>query len=325
MPVGLVVHGPAHHGHEPLTTGPGAVDPARSLQTTLRGIASVAAPTTLVSALLYYFGWVRTSREAYLLGLDDSLFGYSTQDYVLRSISSMYWPLSVGLVACMVGSFLHITVIGWAAGTTGSDSRAEPEERRLRLLRLLAAVLAGIGVVSLAVGMTGAFIENRSSLLYVAAPLGVTVSIILISYAVHLHHRFLRPSPGGEPTQELRSLRLFISSSVIVLLFLSLFWTVSRYAAVKGVDLAEEVERQLPSRPSVTVYSPKRLQLQPPVVETELTQENSSYRFAYTGLKLLFRSEHKFFLRPSDPAASDVNIVIAESPELRLEFVRTGS
>jgi hypothetical protein len=267
---------------------------------------------------------VRTSREAYLLGLDDSLFGYSTQDYVLRSISSMYWPLSVGLVACIAGCFVHITVIGWAASMNGPDSRSEPEKRRLRLLSLLAAVLAGIGVVSLAVGMTGAFIENRSSVLYVAAPLGVTVSIILISYAVHLHHRFLRPRPGGEPTQELNSLRLFISSSVIVLLFLSLFWTVSRYAAVKGIDLAAEVERQLPSRPSVTLYSAKRLQLQPPVVETELTQENSAYRFAYTGLRLLFRSEHKFFLRPSDPAAADVNIVIAEGPELRMEFIRAG-
>jgi hypothetical protein len=288
----------------------------------LRGIASVAAPTSLVTALLYYFGWVRTSRQAYLLGLDDSLFGYSTQDYVLRSISSMYWPLSIGLVACVAGSVLHITLLA-RAGTPPSDA-PELEVRRLRFLKRLTALLAGTGIASLVLGMTGAFVENRSSVLYVAAPLGVTVSIVLISYAVHLHRRFISGSGGGEPTQELKSLRLFISSSVIVLLFLSLFWTVSRFAAVKGVDLAAEVVRQLPSRPFVTVYSAKRLQLQPPVVETELTQENSAYRFAYTGLKLLFRSEQKFFLRPSDPSASEVNIVISESPELRLEFIRAG-
>ena len=112
---------------------------------------------------------------------------------------------------------------------------------------------------------------------------------------------------------------------MIVLLFLSLFWTVSRYAAVKGVDLAAEVVRQLPDRPFVTVYSARRLQLQPPVVETELSQEHSAYRFAYTGLKLLFRSEHKYFLRPSEPSASDVNIVIPEGPELRLEFIGARS
>ena len=291
----------------------------------------MAAPTSLVTALLYYFGWVRTSRQAYLLGLDDSLFGYSTQDYVLRSISSMYWPLSTGLVVCLAGSLLHISVIAWAGRTPVPGSRSEFEEGRRRLLNRLTALLGGIGIVSLAVGMTGAFVQNSSSVLYVAAPLSVTASIVFISYAVHLRRRFLDRSPEGEATPELKSLRLFISSSVIVLLFLSLFWTVSRYAAVKGVDLAAEVVRQLPDRPFVTVYSAKRLQLQPPVVETELTQENSAYRFAYTGLKLLFRSERKYFLRPDPSGAGarhpgvNVNIVLPESTDVRLEFLRAGS
>ena len=70
-------------------------------------LLSIVAPTTLVVALLYYFGWARTSAEAHALGLDDSLFGYSTQDYILRSISSMYWPLFVGAGAVLVGLFVH--------------------------------------------------------------------------------------------------------------------------------------------------------------------------------------------------------------------------
>lgn len=305
---------------EPRGTGQGAVDPARSLQATFRGIASVAAPTTLVTALLYYFGWVRTSRQAILLGLDDSLFGYSTQDYVLNSVSSMYWPLSIGLAACLAGAFVHLKVIDWAGAAAGADQPSSPDQRPI--LTRLTAVLTATGVAALAIGMGGAFLGTRSRVLYVAAPLGVTLGIVVISYALHLRHRFLRPEPAaGDASPEIRSLRLFISSSVIVLLFLTLFWTVSRYAAVKGVDLAAEVVRQLPSRPFVTVYSAKRLHLQPPVVETQLRPEDSAYRFAYTGLKLLFRSEHRFFLRPSDPSASDVNIVIAESPDLRLEFI----
>ncbi|MGZ4729990.1 MAG: hypothetical protein ACXWB2_19915, partial [Acidimicrobiales bacterium] len=52
--------------------------PVRSLQTTVRGLLSIVAPTTLVVGLLYYFGWARTSAEAHALGLDDSLFGYSS-------------------------------------------------------------------------------------------------------------------------------------------------------------------------------------------------------------------------------------------------------
>jgi YHS domain-containing protein len=90
---------------------------------------------------------------------------------------------------------------------------------------------------------------------------------------------------------------------------------------VRGVDLAIEAERRIAFQPSVTIYSAKRLYLQPPVVETELSDANAAYRYEYTGLKLLFRSEHNFFLRPSDPSDSR-NIVIAESPDLRFEFSR---
>ena len=108
-------------------------------------------------------------------------------------------------------------------------------------------------------------------------------------------------------------------SLVVVLLFLSLFWTVSHYAAVRGVDLAIEAEKEVPFQPSVTIYSAKRLFLEPPVVETKLPDANAAYRYRYSGLKLLFRSEHNYFLRPSDPS-DRTNIVIADSPDLRFEF-----
>ena len=78
--------------------------PVQSLRTTVRGVLSIVAPTTLVVALLYYFGWARTSSEAHTLALDDSLFGFSSQDYILRSISSMFWPVFIGTVALLPGS-----------------------------------------------------------------------------------------------------------------------------------------------------------------------------------------------------------------------------
>src|SRR5262245_8034237 len=72
-----------------------ASSPVRSFQGTVRALLSVVAPTTLVVGLLFYFGWARTNAQAHALGLDDSLFGYSTRDYILNSVSSMYWPLFV--------------------------------------------------------------------------------------------------------------------------------------------------------------------------------------------------------------------------------------
>ena len=40
------------------------IDPARSLRTTLRGLATLVAPTSVVTSLLYYFGWTRASRQS---------------------------------------------------------------------------------------------------------------------------------------------------------------------------------------------------------------------------------------------------------------------
>ena len=50
---------------------------------------------TLVTAVLFYFGWRRSDVQAVEMGVDVSLFGFSSQDYVLRSISSLYLPLLV--------------------------------------------------------------------------------------------------------------------------------------------------------------------------------------------------------------------------------------
>ena len=48
----------------------------------LRGWTTLGPPITIVSGLMFYFGWARTTVQARYMGLDVSLFGFSTQDYV---------------------------------------------------------------------------------------------------------------------------------------------------------------------------------------------------------------------------------------------------
>jgi hypothetical protein len=107
---------------------------------------------------------------------------------------------------------------------------------------------------------------------------------------------------------------------VTVLLLLGAFWTVSRYAVVKGRASAEQVERTLVTRPSVTIYSVSRLYLEDPVVEQALPAEEGAYRYRYTGLKLLFRADGKLFLRPSTDLSDARNIVIPEDLDIRVEY-----
>ncbi len=269
------------------------------------------APTTLVVGLLYYFGWARTSAEAHALGLDDSLFGYSSQDYILRSISSMYWPLLVGTMALLGALLLHGVLTAWL----GDD----PDSTRLRWARAITAVCIVAAATLVVLGILGARDHHPTRFVSVAAPVALMVSIVLVAYGAHL---LVRYGPGGGRGALARESRPFAPlawSLVIVLLFLSMFWTVSHYAGVRGVDLAVQAEELVPRQPSVTIYSARRLYLESPVVETALPDDQAAYRYRYTGLKLLFLSGHNYFLRPSDPSDTR-NIVITESPDLRFEF-----
>ncbi|MEA2827293.1 MAG: hypothetical protein QOG43_1732 [Actinomycetota bacterium] len=317
--------------HAPAEPAPGEappaesipVDPTRSMRNAFRGIGSVVAPTSAVTALLYYFGWTRTTIEAHLLGLDDSLLGYSTQDYLLRSMSSMFGPLVVGLLAALAALGLHAAVVAWVRDAGGPD-----DPRLRRLLGRLVLALGAVAGVTLAVGIAGARVRRPSDVVYVASPMCVTVSIVVGCYAANIHRRFLARRRRDAVAGELKTLRGVSATLVVLLLVLSLFWNVSHYAAVRGRSLASTVEALLPSQPTVVVYSAKRLYLQAPVVETRLDQggadaEASQYQYAYTGLKLLFRSDHHYFLRPAAPG-SRANIVVPDDLDIRLEFYSGG-
>ena len=305
-----------------MTTDAPGEDPTRSLRATFKGIGAVVAPTSAVTALLYYFGWTRTSVQATQLGLDDSLLGYSTQDYLLRSMSSMLAPLVCGLVAVLAALGFHTLVMGWARRQTpvGEDPPAEPGA--LRLLGRLIACLAAAGFISLVLGLAGSRVRRPSHEMYVAAPVGVTVGIVLVVYAANLHRRFFVARDPLGSKGPLEGYNVLVTSTIVMLLLLSLFWNVSHYALVKGRTLAATVEASVPRQPGVILYSAKRLYLQAPVVETRLDPENAAYSYAYSGLKLLFRADGKYFLRPSD-LSSRVNIVIPDGLDVRLELFRS--
>jgi len=296
-------------------------DPTRSLRATFKGISSVVAPTSAVTALLYYFGWTRTSIEATQLGLDESLLGYTTQDYLLRSMSSMLAPLVIGLVAILAALAFHAVLMAWVRRVAPTADPAADVRRGRRLLGRVVAGIVALGLTVLALGFAGTQERRPSEAMYLAAPVGVTVGIVLLVYAVNLYRRLLVARGPRAATAPFEGYGALVTTSIVMLLLVSLFWNVSHYAAVKGRRLAATVETRMPSQPGVIIFSAKRLYLQAPVVETKLDPENAAYNYAYTGLKLLFRSDHRYFLRPSD-SHSRMNIVIPDGLDIRLELYR---
>ena len=72
------------------------------------------------------------------------------------------------------------------------------------------------------------------------------------------------------------------------------------------------------------VFTPKRLHLEGPgVAETVLPAPDSAERYRYSGLKLLFHANGRYFLVPAGwTLSSRTTIVLPDSNEIRLEFLR---
>ena len=82
---------------------PGPPTLAKRLQELVGSVSSVTRPITLISAILFYFGYVYTTTEYGYYGLDVDTIGLSTQEFIMRSPGPLLTPLlGAGLVAAVV-------------------------------------------------------------------------------------------------------------------------------------------------------------------------------------------------------------------------------
>jgi hypothetical protein len=259
----------------------------------------VIAPTTLLTALAYYFGWTFTNARALYFGIDPSALGFSAQDYILRSTDAVFVPLAVLVLASLAAVVVHSLV------------RTARSQCRFRKAILQGSwVCGGVGVVLLTLGIAAMFRPLPFPTYYLFAPISPGFGALLLAYAAYLRWGWLPPVAVG---------------LVLSLVLLSAFWAASKYADALGRGRAKDLAGSLSLRPSVVVYSKYRLQLPLPVSEMRLDRRDSAYGFRYTGLRLLVRSGGKYFLVPDSWSKEDgVAIALADSDDLRLEFSACG-
>lgn len=101
-----------------------------SLPRGLHVLRAVIAPATVIGALMYYFGWVRTRAPWAYYGADPSMLGFGTQDYVLRSIDAMLGPLAMAAVVAL-GMRAADRALTTHLSRTGPTSRLYRSSRRL--------------------------------------------------------------------------------------------------------------------------------------------------------------------------------------------------
>jgi hypothetical protein len=266
-------------------------------------------PTTLVTALAFWFGYALTASRNSYLGIDVSTLGFSATDYLLRSIDALIIP-AISLLA------IWLLLLGFHAWVWPKIL----EQRTKKLVRrgLIALTLSGL----MATGFSIRFAFDRlPPEAYLVPPLLLGSGSVCVAYGIKglraIRERCDSPSQDSHsPAQPDR-----MQAILTALLIISLFWGATLHAGALGRGRAIGFVDNLSTRPSVTVYSKTSLALPPPVVETPIEAPNSEYRFRYTQLRLVIRSDDKYFLLPEGwTHSTGTAILLEDTPTIRLEF-----
>ena len=240
-------------GPHPATAGRGGGSPPTAGGTTaeprmravLEAARQIVAPTTLLTAVLFYFGWVYTNARALYFGIDPSALGFSTQDYLLRSIEPVFLPLAIVLIAGLVVLWAHGRLQAWAERHRHESAPA-----------IVAFALGAFGLLLLVTGASGWAGHPILGTNFLITPLGLGLGPAIVFYAARFHRR-LHNGPGGPTDQAPAPPSLAAASPVLVslLVVLSLFAAVDDWADAAGRRRARPLAGA-PASPAVVGPAP---------------------------------------------------------------------
>jgi hypothetical protein len=143
---------------------------------------AVVAPTSFVTGLMYYFGLNQAWWFYAYFGVDATLLGLGTTDYLVISVDALFVPMVVTAAAGLAAFWSHDLLRARLA--TGTRPRA---------LRLLVPALGGSGALLTLGGLwtvlDNTFFLNRA---LAVAPLSLAIGVVLLAYTSQLL-RTLRP------------------------------------------------------------------------------------------------------------------------------------
>lgn len=281
-----------------------------ALSAALRFIATTVAPTTLVTALLIYFGRQYVKGFTGYFRVDPSVFDFSTQDYLVRSTDAVFIPLVIliAVVALVLVSRRLIRIL--------------PHTRRSQLARITAPVAGAVGLALLALAAAPLLGSYRPVWVLEVGGLCLSVGVLAVAGCIALF-RAAREGPRRGPS--LASIGEW--GAVFLLVSAGLFWFTNAYADQVGRSQAILTENGLHTAPDVVLYSTRDLGLQLPGVTSATcppargSDAASAYRYRYEGLKFVLQSGGYYLFLPASWARTNgTAVVLPRTDSLRLEF-----
>jgi hypothetical protein len=304
----------------------GEAQPQRKFSTLLEWAVAFVPPATVLTGLGVWYGYELALARGRYFGLDTTVIDFSTREYVVRAVVAVLGPMLVLLV--VVGALLW-----WHVGVRWALHRRSAVDRWHAAVRAVGVLLVAVGVVSLVTGLRAvgsaqvlAGQQVFRTLLVGAGVLGVTYGAWMVRQGSAQETRPAAGGPGTHGPLSSGPAELWHQAGYLVTLgalLVSVFWAFSVAAEERGAADSARLHREGFVRlPGVVVYSTAPLGLEGDgVAEDEVPGRGSAYRWRYDGLRLLVRSNERYFMVPVgwEPGRSTV-VVLDEGPEVRFEF-----
>ena len=292
--------------------------PVSGQHASIAGAALVfLSQTVVITGLLYYFGWVRTQANFGYFGIDTSLLGYTTSDYLIRSVSSSF-PLVTGLMLvafALLGA--HRWVLAHAVLVPASKSAGKTLSFCVSAAPIFGATLAVVVLLRLFFPLQIVWPQG------LALPLILILAVSVLGYSGHLRS-LRRVALVGTQKKYQSSVETRIRFFLLIALgILGVLWWVTLYAAQVGQQKAVETVANLRYEPEVFIYSSERMAIAGPgIAVNEIQEAGSKYRYRYTGLRLLVQAGGKYALLPVGwKSGRDSVFLIPVDSTIRLDII----
>ncbi|TCC26493.1 hypothetical protein [Kribbella speibonae] len=256
--------------------------------------AGIVTPVTLVSALLFYFGYVSARSQYEYFGIDVDTIGLSTQDYVMRSPQPLSVPLLVLMLLAVAALLLHKAI--------------HPTPVAVRRAARITVVILLIGVACLlAYPLIG-----QAAYYALVVPAVIGLSAAVLAYLTYLRGK-------ADPTAGSQRVLIVLLAAVTVT---CAFWTAATTAQYTGRGLAKSDARHPNRFPVVILDTKEKLALRSPGIEETALRAGAgqTFNYRYRGLRLLVVGENRLFLVPANWSASNTTVVLPLDSSIRVQF-----
>jgi hypothetical protein len=289
--------------------------------------ASIITPASILSAVLFYFGYASSRAQYEYFGIDVDTIGLGTQDYIMRSPQALLTPL---LAFTLLGAgllSLHIAVRKAISVSVGRSSRLAGRIS----MAARAAMIAGVALIGAGVVLLLAFGVLRYWPLYnLVAPLAFTTGAGLAVYTWRvsdlLRNALAQSGEGESPGASADGTvfpRRAVGVFLYILLAVSIFWATATVAQWSGRGEAQDLARHLDRLPRVMLDTKERLYLRSPGVEETIlrpSSEGQTFHYRYRRLRLLIVGGDRMFLAPETWSASNSTLMIPMDDSVRVQF-----